>query len=71
MSSRIAHYVDFPYYDENELLEITQLKADSMHYNWDKSAFSAMKEYIQNRKQQPHFANALSSWNALVRARLW
>ena len=32
--------------------------ADSMHYNLDKSAFNAMKVYIQKRKQQPHFANA-------------
>lgn len=70
MSSRIAHHVDFPDYDESELLEITQLMADSMHYNLDKSAFNAMKEYIQKRKQQPHFANARSIRNALDRARL-
>ena len=44
MSSRIAHHVDFPDYDENELLEITKLMADFMHYNLDKAAFSAMKE---------------------------
>ena len=31
MSSRIAHHVDFPDYNENELLEITKLMADSMH----------------------------------------
>ena len=70
MSSRIAHHVDFPDYDENELLEITKLMADSMHYSLDKSAFSAMKEYIQKRKLQPHFANARSIRNALDRARL-
>ena len=56
MSSRIAHHVDFPDYDENELLEITKLMADSMHYNLDKPAFDAMKDYIQKRKLQPHFA---------------
>ena len=70
MSSRIAHHVDFPDYDENELLGITKLMADSMHYNLDKPAFSAMKDYIQKRKQQPHFANARSIRNALDRARL-
>ena len=70
MSSRIAHHVDFPDYDEYELLEITTLMADAMHYNLDKSALSAMKEYIQKRKQQPHFANARSIRNALDRARL-
>ena len=65
MSSRIAHHVDFPDYNESELLEITKLMADSMHYNLDKSAFNAMKEYIQKRKQQAHFANARSIRNAL------
>lgn len=44
--------------------------ADSMHYNLDKSAFNAIKEYIQKRKQQPHFANARSIRNALDRVRL-
>ena len=70
MSSRIAHHVDFPDYDENELLEITKLMADSMHYNLDKPALSAMKDYIEKRKLQPHFANARSIRNALDRARL-
>lgn len=70
MSSRIAHHVDFPDYNENELLEITKLMADSMHYNLDASAKNAMKDYIQKRKQQPHFANARSIRNALDRARL-
>ena len=70
MSSRIAHHVDFPDYDENELLEIMKLMADSMHYNLDESALSAMKDYIEKRKLQPHFANARSIRNALDRARL-
>jgi probable Rubsico expression protein CbbX len=70
MSSRIAHHVDFPDYDENELLEITKLMADAMHYNLDKSAMNAMREYIEKRKLQPHFANARSIRNALDRARL-
>lgn len=70
LSSRIAHHVDFPDYDENELLEITNMMAASMHYQLDKDAERAMKEYILKRKQQPHFANARSIRNALDRARL-
>lgn len=70
MSSRIAHHVDFPDYDESELLQIANLMAASMHYNLDKDAAIAMKDYIQKRKQQPHFANARSIRNALDRARL-
>ena len=41
-----------------------------MHYNLDENATKAMQEYIQKRKQQPHFANARSIRNALDRARL-
>jgi probable Rubsico expression protein CbbX len=70
MSSRIAHHVDFPDYDENELLEIANMMTESMHYNLDKAAEKAMKDYILKRKQQPHFANARSIRNALDRARL-
>jgi probable Rubsico expression protein CbbX len=70
MSSRIAHHVDFPDYDENELLEIANMMTKSMHYNLDKAAEKAMKDYILKRKQQPHFANARSIRNALDRARL-
>jgi hypothetical protein len=70
MSSRIAHHVDFPDYDENELLAITKLMAGSMHYDLDESALKAMQDYILKRKQQPHFANARSIRNALDRARL-
>ncbi len=70
LSSRIAHHIDFPDYNENELLEITKLMSDAMHYNLDANASKAMQEYIQLRKQQPHFANARSIRNALDRARL-
>jgi probable Rubsico expression protein CbbX len=70
LSSRIAHHIDFPDYNEAELLEITTLMANDMSYNLDENAQKAMCEYIQKRKQQPHFANARSIRNALDRARL-
>jgi probable Rubsico expression protein CbbX len=70
LSSRIAHHIDFPDYNEDELLQITKLMSDAMHYNLDAHATKAMQEYIQRRKQQPHFANARSIRNALDRARL-
>lgn len=70
LSSRIAHHIDFPDYNEEELLEITKLMTDEMHYNLDENASKAMREYIHRRKQQPHFANARSIRNALDRARL-
>jgi probable Rubsico expression protein CbbX len=70
MSSRIAHHIDFPDYNENELTQIAGKMVGSMNYQLDADAEKAMQEYIHLRKQQPHFANARSIRNALDRARL-
>ena len=70
MSSRIAHHIDFPDYQDAELLEIAKSMVDQMGYGLDDQAASALADYISLRKQQPHFANARSIRNALDRARL-
>jgi probable Rubsico expression protein CbbX len=70
MSSRIAHHIDFPDYQDAELLEIAKAMVDQMGYDLDAQAASALADYISLRKQQPHFANARSIRNALDRARL-
>jgi probable Rubsico expression protein CbbX len=70
MSSRIAHHIDFPDYSEPELGQIATKMVGSMNYQLDADAEKAMQEYINLRKQQPHFANARSIRNALDRARL-
>jgi probable Rubsico expression protein CbbX len=70
MSSRIAHHIDFPDYSQHELLEIAQKMVAAMHYQFDEKALVAMSEYIEQRKTQPHFANARSIRNALDRIRL-
>ncbi len=70
MSSRIAHHIDFPDYQDEELLAIAKTMVGQMHYALDDKAEKAMSEYISLRKQQPHFANARSVRNALDRARL-
>ncbi len=70
MSSRIAHHIDFPDYTSDELLEIASRMASEMHYRLDDDAMQAMREYIELRMRQPHFANARSIRNALDRARL-
>jgi len=70
MSSRIAHHIDFPDYQDAELLEIAKAMVDQMGYGLDAQATSALADYISLRKQQPHFANARSIRNALDRARL-
>ncbi len=68
--SRIAHHLDFPDYDNDELLSIAELMLAKQNYHFDKSARALMADYIERRRKQPHFANARSIRNALDRARL-
>ncbi len=70
MASRIAHHIDFPDYDEAELLAIAQLMLEQMNYHLDDDGQVAMRDYIARRIRQPNFANARSIRNALDRARL-
>lgn len=68
--SRIAHHIDFPDYEEAELLSIAETMLSNQGYHFDAEAKSVMRDYIFKRKRQPHFANARSIRNALDRARL-
>ncbi|HJS90792.1 MAG TPA: CbbX protein [Steroidobacteraceae bacterium] len=70
MSSRIAHHIDFPDYTPEELLAIARLMLEQMQYRLSAQADAALREYIEKRRAQPHFANARSIRNALDRARL-
>jgi probable Rubsico expression protein CbbX len=68
--SRVAHHVDFPDYDEGELLEIGETILRRQNYTLSEAAREALAHYVVARKRQPHFANARSIRNALDRARL-
>jgi probable Rubsico expression protein CbbX len=70
MASRVAHHIDFPDYNEDELLAIARLMLEKMKYRLDDGGEATLREYIALRKTQPHFANARSIRNALDRARL-
>ena len=70
LASRIAHHVDFPDYEADELLEIARLMTAGMQYRFAPEAERAMGDYIRCRMAQPRFANARSIRNALDRARL-
>ena len=70
MNSRIAHHIDFPDYQEDELAQIAQHMLTAQNYKMDEPAQQAFAQYLHLRKQQPHFANARSVRNALERARL-
>ena len=70
MSSRIAHHIDFPDYSQSELLQISERMLDTLQYRFDDGARAAFAEYLDKRRERPHFANARSVRNALDRARL-
>jgi probable Rubsico expression protein CbbX len=70
MASRIAHHVDFPDYDADELLRIARLMLERMNYRFSPDGDAAMRDYIVRRMAQPRFSNARSIRNALDRARL-
>jgi probable Rubsico expression protein CbbX len=68
--SRIAHHVDFPDYEDQELADIAELMLKQQNYGFSDEARAAFARYISLRKQQPLFSNARSIRNALDRARL-
>jgi probable Rubsico expression protein CbbX len=68
--SRIAHHIDFPDYDNNELLHISETMLARQNYRLSPAAREAMAAYIERRRGQPYFSNARSIRNALDRARL-
>ena len=68
--SRIAHHIDFPDYDDHELMAIAELMLGDMNYKFSPDARAAFVRYITLRKTQPLFSNARSIRNALDRIRL-
>jgi probable Rubsico expression protein CbbX len=70
MSSRVAHHIDFPDYDDDELLAIGEMILNDWNYALSPRAKKVFLDYIERRRAQPHFANARSIRNALDRARL-
>jgi probable Rubsico expression protein CbbX len=68
--SRIAHHIDFPDYDDGELVTIAETILTGMGYRLSDEARTALGDYVVRRRAQPHFANARSIRNALDRARL-
>jgi probable Rubsico expression protein CbbX len=68
--SRIAHHIDFPDYEDAELLAIGEAMLARQNYRLSPTAREALGRYIVARRARPHFANARSIRNALDRARL-
>ncbi len=70
MQSRIAHHIDFPDYELDELMAIAQLMLEKQRYRLADEAAEAFKELLERRMTLPRFANARSVRNALERCRL-
>jgi probable Rubsico expression protein CbbX len=68
--SRIAHHINFPDYDPEELMAIAELMLKQQNYRFGPDARGAFARYLQARMRQPHFSNARSVRNALDRIRL-
>jgi probable Rubsico expression protein CbbX len=70
MRSRIAHHIDFPDYQPDELLAIAELMLAGQNYRFSADAREAFIRYLKLRMTMDHFSNARSVRNALDRARL-
>lgn len=68
--SRVSHHIDFPDYNDEELLTIAERMMARQNYVLAPDARAAFSNYISLRRRQPLFANARSVRNALDRARL-
>ncbi|RSN68166.1 CbbX protein [Actinomadura sp. WAC 06369] len=70
MSSRIAHHIDFPDYEPDELEAIGHLMLRREGYVLAPDAEPVFRDYLDRRRARPRFANARSVRNAVERARL-
>jgi probable Rubsico expression protein CbbX len=70
LGSRVAHHVEFPDYDVDELLAIADLIIAREGYVLSPESRPVLRDYLERRIRQPRFANGRSVRNALERARL-
>ena len=69
LMSRMGNWIDFPDYNDGELLEISGLLAKSYGYRYSPRAQSKFVEFMNLRKEFPYFSNARTVRNAMERAR--
>lgn len=70
MMSRIGNHIDFPNYDADELVAISEVMARDLEYDIDPAAYGTFKDYISPRMNLPYFSNARTVRNAMDRARM-
>ena len=70
LSSRVAHHIDFPDYDVDELMSIADLMMEHQNYRFGEGAADTFREYLSRRVTRPRFAHGRSVRNSIDRARL-
>jgi probable Rubsico expression protein CbbX len=70
LRSRIAHHLDFPAFEVDDLVAIGHRMLEEHGYELATNAEPVFRSYVERRRAQPHFANARSIRNAIERARL-
>jgi probable Rubsico expression protein CbbX len=70
LSSRVAHHIDFPDYDVDELMAIAHLMLDHQNYVFGPGAEATFRAYLERRVKRPRFAHGRSVRNSIDRARL-
>jgi probable Rubsico expression protein CbbX len=70
LSSRVAHHIDFPDYDVDELMEIANLMMANQNYVFGPGAEETFRAYLERRVHRPRFAHGRSVRNAIDRSRL-
>ena len=70
LSSRVAHHIDFPDYDIDELMAIADLTMEQQNYKFGPGAEEAFRAYLERRVARPRFAHGRSVRNSIDRARL-
>mmetsp|Transcript_25104 Transcript_25104/g.50990 ORF Transcript_25104/g.50990 Transcript_25104/m.50990 type:complete len:401 (-) Transcript_25104:207-1409(-) len=70
MASRIGNHIEFPDYEDQELVEIGKVMCRELEYKLGPGAEPALEEYLSKRKRLPFFANARTVRNAIDLARM-
>ena len=70
LSSRVAHHIDFPDYDVDELMAIANLMMQNQSYVFGPGAEDTFRDYLERRVTRPRFAHGRSVRNSIDRARL-
>ena len=70
MASRVAHHINFPDYDINELSQIGRGMLDAENYELSPEAEVEFRRHVLELSTQPGFAHARSVRNAIEHARL-